>query len=162
MAIRIGRLADSGLIARKLASGRLCLCASPDYLERHGRPGGVADLGRHNCLGYTLAPLVGGSDVWGFGRDGSIRVPIQGTLRANNGEALVHAARAGLGIVYSPRFMMAGWIATGELVEFELDAPVMDLGAIYAVTHPTRLPAAKTRAWIDFLVERLPALATEW
>lgn len=161
VAIRIGRLADSTLIARRLAGVRLSLCAAPGYLERRGVPGSIEDLGQHDCLGYTLAPLVGDS-VWGFGVDGGIRVPIRGTLHANNGEALVNAARMGQGIVYGPRFMTAGAIAAGELVELDLGTPLMGLGAVYAVTHPTRRPAAKTRAWIDFLAARVPLLAADW
>ena len=161
VAIRIGRLTDSPLIARKLAPARLTLCAAPSYLAERGTPATIEDLGHHNCLGYTLAPLVGDS-VWGFGSDGTIRVPIRGTLHANNGEALVNAARAGQGIVYTPRFMAARAIASGELVELDLDTPLLDLGAIHAVTHPTRRPAAKTRAWIDFLAERMRRLSSEW
>ena len=161
VAIRIGRLADSPLIARKLAPARLTLCAAPSYLAVRGTPATIEDLGHHNCLGYTLAPLVGDS-VWGFGPDGSIRVPIRGTLHANNGEALINAALAGQGIVYTPRFMAAAAIASGALVELDLDTPLMDLGAIHAVTHPTRRPAAKTRAWIDFLVERTLHLSSDW
>ncbi|QJU59169.1 LysR family transcriptional regulator [Sphingomonas sp. AP4-R1] len=161
VAIRIGRLPDSTLIARKLAQVRMTLCAAPDYLERRGKPVSIHDLGHHNCLGYTLAPLVGDS-IWGFGVDGGTRVPIRGTLNANNGEALVQAARAGLGIAYAPRFMTAAAIAAGELVELELDLPPIGLGAVHAVTHPTRRPAAKTRAWIDFLAEQMPTISGCW
>lgn len=161
VAIRIGRLTDSSLIARKLVPVRVALCASPDYLSRRGTPRSLEELSIHNCLGYTLAPLVGSSH-WGFGADGDIRVPIHGTFHANNGEALVNAARAGQGIIYTPRFMAARYMAAGELIELDLGVPLLDLGAIYAVTHPTRRPAAKTRAWIDFLVERLPQIAIDW
>jgi DNA-binding transcriptional LysR family regulator len=161
VAIRIGRLADSALIARKLVPVRLSLCAAPDYLARRGKPATIEDLARHDCLGYTLAPLVGDS-IWGFGLDGDIRVPIRGSLHANNGEALVNAARMGQGIVYGPRFMTATAIAAGELVELDLGTPLLGLGAVYAVTHPTRRPAAKTRAWIDFLVAQIPQISSGW
>lgn len=161
VAIRIGQLADSSLIARKLAPVRLTICASPGYLARAGVPKTIEDLGSHNCLGYTLARLVG-ANIWGFEADGSTRVPIRGSLQANNGEALVNAARAGQGIVYGPRFIAAAAISAGELVELDLGVPLLELGAIYAVTHPTRRPAAKTRAWIDFLIERMPQLSACW
>jgi len=161
VAIRIGRLADSALIARKLASARLSLCAAPSYLARKGRPADVADLARHDCLGYTLAPMVGDT-FWAFGRDGAIRTPIHGPLQANNGEALVNAARTGQGICYAPRFMTAPALMSGELEELDIGMPLLDLGAIYAVTHASRRPAAKTRAWIDFLVETLPGYAAHW
>ncbi|NOW45872.1 DNA-binding transcriptional LysR family regulator [Novosphingobium sp. SG751A] len=161
VAIRIGRLADSTLVARKLVSESFTLCASPVYLAAHGAPQRVEDLSVHQCLGYTLAPLVGVRE-WAFGPHGTIRVPINAPLIANNGEALVRAACAGQGIVYAPRFMTAEAIAAGRLVEIDMGVPLLDLGAIYAVTHATRRPAARTRAWIDFLAERLPAIARHW
>jgi DNA-binding transcriptional LysR family regulator len=83
---------------------------------------------------------------WAFGANGAIRVPISGPFTSNNGEALMRAACAGQGIVYSPRFMTAGAIADGRLVELDVGVPLLDLGAIYAITHPTRRPAARTRA----------------
>lgn len=160
-AIRIGRLADSSLIARRLAPMRLSICAAPAYLARRGMPRVLDDLGHHDCLGYTLASLTGTSN-WGFGEDGSIHVPVRGSLHANNGEALVRAAIAGQGLVYGPHFIAAPFLATGELVEVTLAADYMSLGAVYVVTHPTRRPSAKTRAWIDFLVARIPAMAAPW
>ncbi len=161
MAIRIGKLADSSLVARKLAHVRANICASPAYLAAHGTPRTPADLAAHDCLGYTLSSLIGSSH-WGFGADGRIRQPVSGSLHANNGEILVQAALAGQGLVYGPRFLTAKAIASGALVEVTLDAPMMDLGAIYAVTHATRRPAAKTRAWISFLSNRLRELAIDW
>lgn len=161
MAIRIGRLADSSLIARKLADIRANICAAPHYLAARGTPRTLDDLAHHDCLGYTLSPLVGVSH-WSFGRDGSIKVPVRGSLHANNGEVLVRAAIAGQGLVYGPRFITAEALADGRLVEVELDAPLLDAGAIHAVTHATRRPAAKTRAWIDFLASRMRDLAADW
>jgi DNA-binding transcriptional LysR family regulator len=161
MAVRIGRLADSSLISRKLAPMRVVICAAPDYLRRHGTPLRVADLQGHDCLGYTLVTQAGTS-TWSFGKTGEIRVPVRGPLHANNGEALVRAAVAGLGLVYGPRFIAAGALARGELVELVLDVPCAELGWVQAVSHPSRQPVAKTRAWIDFLAARIPALAADW
>lgn len=161
MSIRIGNLADSRLRARKLAEMRHCICASPAYLATYGTPVSIYDLPRHNCLGYTPSASTGVS-FWGFGPAGTIRVPIRGSLHADNGEALIRAAVAGHGLVYGPRFNAAEELANGRLVEVVLDVPLLTLGALYAMTHPTRRPAAKTRAWIDFLVERLPPLARGW
>lgn len=161
MAIRIGTLADSALIARKLAGTRATVCASPAYLARRGTPASPQDLTDHDALCYTLS-AVNDPDVWRFGADGALRVPVRARLYANNGEALVRAACAGLGLVCGPRFIAAPALADGELVEVDLGMPVMDMGAIHAVTHPTRRPAAKTRAWIAFLAERLPRLAGQW
>lgn len=161
VAIRIGKLSDSSLVARKLAEANLNICASPDYLAARGTPKQLPDLAQHDCLGYTLSSSTGSSQ-WSFGRDGSIKVPVQGPLRANNGAVLVQAAIAGLGLVYGPRFFTAAPLAEGRLVEVKLDTSLMEMGAIYAVTHPARRPAAKTRAWVDFLAMRFRTLAQDW
>ena len=160
-AIRIGKLVDSSLVARKLADVSLNICASPAYLAARGTPRTPADLTGHDCLGYTLSSLIGVSH-WGFGADGAIRQPVQGALRANNGEILVQAAAAGMGLVYGPRFLTSREVAEGRLVEIALNVPLMELGAIHAITHATRRPPAKTRAWIDFLSQRLRVLARGW
>lgn len=161
VAVRIGRLPDSSLLARRLAPMHLAVAASPKYLADRGTPRLVADLINHDCLGYTIASGVGTS-TWNFGPDGAIRVPVRGSLHANNGEGLVRAAAAGLGLVYGPRFIAAEALRSGTLVEVTLDVPLMDLGAVAVITHPNRRPAAKTRAWIDYLVGVVPAMATDW
>lgn len=160
VAIRIGRLADSRLIARKLADMRMVICAAPAYLARCGTPRVISDLAAHQCLGYTLAQP--GWREWRFGAEAQIRVPVRGSLHADNGEALLEAAAAGLGLVYGPRFIAADALATGRLVEISLDQPMMRLGAAYAVTHPSRSPALKIRAFVDFLVEAMPERAAAW
>ena len=161
MAIRIGRLADSSLVALKLVDISMNICASPDYLADRGTPQTLDDLTDHDCLGYTLSSL-GDPSQWDFGRDGAIKVPVRGSLRANNGEVLVQAAIAGQGLVYGPRFITAKALADGRLVEVTLDAPLVEPGAIHAITHRTRRPAAKTRAWIEFLSSRMRVLAADW
>ena len=160
VAIRIGRLADSRLIARKLAQMRMAICAAPSYLARAGMPETTADLATHDCLGFTLAQP--GWREWRFGADAQIRVPVRGSLHADNGEALAEAAVAGLGLVYGPRFITADALADGRLVEVALDQPLMNLGAAYAVTHPSRRPALKIRAFVDFLAETVPERACAW
>ncbi|GJE71670.1 LysR family transcriptional regulator [Methylorubrum podarium] len=145
LAVRIGTLADSGLIARRLAASRLLVCAAPDYLDRHGTPRAPEDLREHNCLGYTLSDSSG----WRFGD----RVyPVSGTLRAPNGAALVAAASAGLGLVYQPTFLVAEALRAGSLVALDLGAPCPTL-PIHALMPPGRRPA-KTRAFVDFLAQR--------
>ncbi len=156
LAIRVGRLADSSLIARKLVSASMVVAAAPSYLRARGTPAAVADLALHDCLGFTLSTISGG-ESWSFGRNGEIKVPINGTLRANNGEALIAAAIAGQGLVYGPLFIAARALAKGHLSLVTLDVPSVDLGAVFAVTHRTRRPAAKTRAFIDFLSRELAA-----
>jgi DNA-binding transcriptional LysR family regulator len=145
LAVRIGSLADSGLIARRLASSRLVVCAAPAYLDRHGTPRRPEELKGHNCLGYTLSDASG----WRFGDQA---YPVSGTLRAPNGAALVAAAVAGLGLVYQPTFLVAEALRAGTLVALDLGAPCPTL-PIHALMPPGRRPA-KTRAFVEYLAER--------
>lgn len=154
LAIRIGRLADSPLQARKLGDCTELVCAAPAYLDRRGIPRRVAELAQHNCLGYTLSSWAGGKE-WAFGHDGSVRVAIDGDLSANNGEALLAAAVAGQGLIYQPDFIVADALKHGELVALQLDQPTYALGGIYAVYPPDRRPPAKVRVMIDYLVAAL-------
>jgi len=149
MAVRIGRLADSTLQARRLADCPLVVCAAPAYLDERGVPRKVADLAQHNCLSYTLSQ----SKDWAFGRDGNARVTVSGDLLANNGSALVAAAVGGQGIIYQPQFIVAGALRRGELVVLELDKPAMDVGGIHLLYPPDRRPPAKVRVMADYLVE---------
>ncbi len=158
MAIRIGRLADSPLQARKLADCVEWVCAAPSYLDKRGVPRRVADLAQHNCLGYTLSSWAEGK-VWAFGHDGSVRIMINGDLAANNGDALLAAAVGGQGVIYQPDFIVADAVERGELMVLELDQPTYALGAIFAVYPPDRRPPAKVRVMIDYLAARFAATA---
>ncbi|MCQ4316029.1 LysR family transcriptional regulator [Stutzerimonas zhaodongensis] len=152
MAVRIGRLADSPLQARRLADSPMLVCASPGYLARHGTPRKVSDLATHNCLGYSLSSLHGGRE-WAFGAAAEIRVPIEGNLVANNGAALVAAAVGDQGLIYQPLFIVSAALGRGDLVTVVLDQPPLSVGGIHVVYPPDRRPTAKVRAMIDFLVE---------
>lgn len=154
LVIRIGQMNDSSMIARRLAPCAMVVCASPSYLEQHGRPERIADLVNHDCLGYTLSRVVG-ADRWHFGTQGRKSVAIAGSLQANNGDVLVAAAVAGRGIVYQPRFLVRPHLEDGSLVQLELDHPAIALDGIYAAYPADRRPPAKVRATIDFLVEQL-------
>ncbi len=154
LAIRIGSLGDSSLIARRIAPCRTIVCAAPSYLTARGRPRTIAELARHNCLGYTLSRLAG-ADRWSFGTKGDIAVDVSGNLRANNGDALRAAAVAGQGLIYQPTFVVADDLRAGTLIPLVLDAPTIEFAGIYAVYLPDRHPAAKVRAFIDYLVARL-------
>ena len=151
LAIRIGSLSDSSLIARRIAPCRTVICAAPAYLKTHGKPRTVSELPDHNCLGYTLSRLTG-VDRWTFGTKSEVAIEISGNLRANNGDALLAAAIAGQGIIYQPTFIVADSLRSGALVTLTLDQPMIELGGIYAVFLPDRHPAAKVRAFIDFIV----------
>ncbi|CDZ93333.1 LysR family transcriptional regulator [Pseudomonas saudiphocaensis] len=152
MAVRIGKLGDSSLQARKLGDVPLVLCAAPAYLDSRGVPRRVADLAQHNCLTYNLA-TTGSAHEWIFGRNGDIRAKVDGDLVANNGEALLAAAVQGQGLIYQPLFIVVESLRRGELVALELDQPPQVIDGIYILYPPDRRPPAKVRVMIDFLVE---------
>jgi DNA-binding transcriptional LysR family regulator len=153
MGVRIGQLANSTMVARKLAPCRTALCAAPSYLTEKGSPRRVSDLKDHNCLGYTLSRTLG-SDRWSFGIDGTVTVPVSGNLQANNGDVLVAAAVAGQGVIYQPTFLVSREIRAGRLVSLALDHPAIEVPGVYAVYPADRRPPAKVRAFIDFLAQR--------
>jgi DNA-binding transcriptional LysR family regulator len=153
MGVRIGQLANSTMVARKLAPCRTALCAAPSYLAEKGTPHRVSDLKDHNCLGYTLSRTLG-SDRWSFGIDGTVTVPVSGNLQANNGDVLVAAAVAGQGVIYQPTFLVSREIRAGRLVSLALDHPAIEVPGVYAVYPADRRPPAKVRAFIDFLAQR--------
>lgn len=149
LAIRIGNLAETTMVARKLAPCRTALCAAPAYLAAKGTPRTVADLKNHNCLGYTLSRSVG-SDRWSFGPDGAVTVPISGNLRVNNGDVLVAAAVA--------TFLVNSEIRARRLVSIMLDHPTIEFPGIFAMYPPDCRPPAKVRAFVDFVAQRFGAV----
>ncbi|MBM6596753.1 LysR family transcriptional regulator [Microvirga pudoricolor] len=152
LAIRIAKLKDSSLVARRIAPCRTVVCASRDYLKERGIPRKLEDLERHNCLGYTLGTTIG-ADHWGFGRDGETMVRVSGNLRANNGDALLSAAIAGQGLIYQPTFLVGDALRGGALIRVLARQPTYELG-IHAVLPSGRQAPAKVRAFMDFLHRR--------
>lgn len=151
VAIRIGVLADSSLIARRIARCRTMLVASPDYLARRGQPRTPADLPGHDCLVYTYRSR---ERDWDFeGPEGSVSVRIDGSLRANNGDMLAQAAAAGIGIAAVPNFIVDELLRAGRVVPLLQDWEPRDV-EINAVYPHSRLLSAKVRAFVDHLVER--------
>ncbi|MEM9357680.1 MAG: LysR family transcriptional regulator [Pseudomonadota bacterium] len=149
--IRIAELADSSLIARKLAPGRRVLAASPDYIHSHGSPKEPADLAEHTCLNYGHTTVL---QRWQLTHNGqAMSVPINSCLCSNNGDVLRQAALAGHGITKLPTFLVGDDIREGRLQLVLEDHPPSELG-IYALYAPNKFLAAKTRVLIDFLVER--------
>ncbi|TNC09591.1 LysR family transcriptional regulator [Methylobacterium terricola] len=145
LAIRIGHLRDSSLVARALAPCRMRVCAAPSYLAARGWPRRPQDLADHNCLGYTLAS----DDGWRF--EGGT-VTVAGSLRASNGDALVAAAAAGLGMIYQPTFLVADALRRGSLVA--LDLGTIPSLPIHAMMPSRRSPPAKVRALVEFVAGR--------
>jgi DNA-binding transcriptional LysR family regulator len=149
LVIRIAELQDSNLIARRLATSRHVICASPAYLERHGRPATPADLATHACLRYSYTQH---SSEWLLhGADGEQRVRISGPLLTNNGGAICTAAENGLGITMLPTFIAGQALRKGKLERVLTDYGCPQLG-IYAVYPSNRHLSAKVRSFIDFLV----------
>lgn len=149
--IRIGELADSSLIARRLAPARLVLAAAPTYLEKRGIPTHPSELSRHDCLTYGYATTM---QRWRL-RDGDklLTVPVNAKMCCNNGEILGAAAIAGHGITSLPTFIIGPAIRAGDLQIVLADYSPNDL-TISALYAPNRYLAAKTRVFIDFLVKR--------
>ncbi|MEN3294584.1 MAG: hypothetical protein V7642_3837 [Burkholderiales bacterium] len=152
LAIRIGSLPESGLIARKLAVDRTAICAAPAYLKQHGTPLKPEDLRRHACLNYTYASS---GDEWYLKKDREeLVVPTSGPIRANNGDMLRLAALSGGGIIWQPRFIVEDDLRTGRLVEVLTDYSTVELG-IYAIYPSRKHLSAKVRTFVDFLVDKL-------
>lgn len=147
LAVRIGTLPDSALIARRIAPVRKVVVGSPDYLNRAGRPRTPADLADHAILLY-------GSETWRF-RSGSAWEVIRVTprLRTDNGDMLRQAAEAGLGLCQLPTFIASAGIESGAL-EILLPDHELESGALHAVMPPGRAATARVRALVDFLAVR--------
>src|SRR4051812_15376742 len=154
VAIRIAALADSSLIARRLAPARRILCAAPGYLARHGEPTTPAELTTHRCLCYgTVARH---ADWHLTGPDGTHTVRVTGPLASNNGDMLACAATEGLGIALLPTFIVGADLQAGRLQRV-LPAWSPGDSAIYAVYPPNRQLAAKVRAFVDLLAAHFSA-----
>ncbi|SEJ16261.1 LysR family transcriptional regulator [Frateuria terrea] len=154
LAIRIGTLGDSTLVARRLAANRRMLCASPDYLRRHGHPHTPAELAHHECV--LLTGRDGRQDTWRLtdrrGREHVVRV--QGRFETTLGELVRDAALAGQGIAMHSHWHTHEELRTGRLEVVLPDYSLPESG-IYAVMPQRRLVPPRVRAFIDFLGERL-------
>jgi DNA-binding transcriptional LysR family regulator len=149
--VRIGAMVDSSLIARRISAARIVLVASPDYIARHGEPETPQHLISHRCLHYGHSTTV---PRWSLTENGAaITVPIAACLSSNNGDTLRDAAVKGIGIARLPSFLVSADLAAGRLSVVLADYPPQDI-TIHALYAPNRFLAAKTRLFIDFLVER--------
>ncbi len=158
VAIRVGRLHDSYLTARRLCPAHVRYCASPGYVEARGLPKAPDDLRQHECI--TLAPD-GGPVRWPFkGPDGDIFVPVSGRVAVNNFALAQQAALLGLGITTFPAFACEDDIRAGRLVPV-LDDWLADHGAVFVVFAGNRHLAPKIRAFVDLAVESF-AKAPPW
>lgn len=151
LAIRIGALEDSGLVARAIAPNRRVLCASPEYLHRRGIPATPADLVHHECL--LLTGRDGRQDAWrlGDGREGETLVRVQGHFESNFGELLRDAAVAGQGIAMHSLWHVADDLRAGRLCVVLPGFPPSTT-AISAVMPQRRLVPPRVHAFVDFLI----------
>jgi DNA-binding transcriptional LysR family regulator len=152
VAVRIGSLEDSSLVARKLAPIRRAICASPDYLKARGVPPSPEHLKAHDCLCNSNLPA---GREWRFvTADGkTFLVEVKGPLTANNGDALKVAALRGLGFAYLPTFIVGSDLQAGALVTV-LDKFIPQDLTLHAVYPHSRHLSPKVRAFVDFLAER--------
>lgn len=148
LAIRLGRLQDSSMMARKLRDRNVYVCASPSYIEKHGEPHTLSELKRHQCLR-------GSTKYWRFDDSGSERlIHVDGRLQCNSGYSLMDAALKGLGIVQLPDYYVQPYLESGELIEL-LTAYRGDKEGIWALYPQNRMLTSKVRTLIDYLSEAL-------
>ncbi len=148
LAIRLGKLSDSSMMAKKLGTRTNYLCASPDYLDKHGIPHSISELNKHSCLLGTL-------DYWHFSefkKEKSIR--INGRLRYNSGLSLTDAALKGLGIVQLPDYYVQSYLESGELISLLDNFRAADDG-IWAIYPQNRHLSPRIRLLVDYLAEQL-------
>ena len=154
VAIRLGTLTDSRLVARKIAERRRLICASKEYVASRGAPESPSDLTHHACM-YSTGRT--DPDHWSFrAKDRSkIDVSVSGPFMSSDAQLLVDAARQGLGILYTSDWYVGPDLASGRLIEVLPDYPVAEEGGVYVVTPAAKGTPSKTRAFSDWLANEL-------
>lgn len=153
VAIRMGNLPDSGLIARKLGQSRRVVCASPEYVARRGSPKVPADLEQHDCLTFNFRRA---RPSWPFRCEGrEIAQPVTGSVAVNNGETMKQMVLAGAGIARIGLFHVADEIAAGRLVPLLEDLNPGDLELVHAIYVGGGPLPHRVRAFIEYMVEVL-------
>lgn len=149
LAVRIARLQPSSLVSRQLSSTRLVLCASPEYLRRHGTPVHPSELAQHAVIAYTLLSM---GDHWEFeGPQGPVGVTVSPQMRTNSGDTCCAAALQHRGLVLQPTFLVGPHLASGALLEVLPQYRSIELG-VFAVYPSRKHLTPKVRVLIDFLV----------
>ena len=150
LAVRIATLPSSMLVSRRLATTRMVLCASPQYLRRRGTPGHPRELVDHAVVAYSYWST---KDEWRFdGPDGAVSVKTRPCLHSNSGDTCRAAALSHQGVILQPTFLVGDDLAAGTLVELMPEYRSIELG-IYAIYPSRKHVAPKVRALIEFLVE---------
>ena len=144
IAFRIGPLADSSLVTRNLGTARLSLCASPEYLARHGSPKSIEDLNNHSCISHPAAP-------WTFIRNGQeVQIEPQSRMIANDMEMIKNMALEGMGIAAAPQILLSEDVRQGNLVTLLPDTPFIER-TFYLVQPSRREPPSKVVAFTEFM-----------
>ncbi len=144
VAIRIGFLKDSTLIATRIGTAPKVFCASPEYLKQHGEPKKPAELATHSCLHYSLLSK---KEEWHFDAE---KIEISGPLSTNNGEVLKEAAIQGMGIAMLPTFIVHDALRNGRLKPILASYSPEPFG-LYAVRLSRHFTPAKVSVFIDYL-----------
>jgi len=151
MTVRVSRGGSASVVARKLATSRHIVCASPAYLLRHGRPDSPADLKKHICIGYSYAPH---AEEWRFtddrGKTHDVKISIG--MQSNNCDTVRAAALAGQGIILQPTFMIGDDVRKGRLEPLLAGYHLPD-AEVLAVYPTGRHLSAKVRVMVDFLID---------
>ncbi|WP_019614067.1 LysR family transcriptional regulator [Psychromonas ossibalaenae] len=152
LAVRIGNLPSSGLIARQVSMIKLKLAASPEYLQEYGIPLSPEELKDHQCLIDTIPDY---QNKWAFSESGrNIMVPVEGQIHSNDPELLRDMALSGLGIVYLPEFFVKPAINSGKLVELLADKALGEI-PVNLVFPPNKQMNPALRAFIDMIIDRI-------
>lgn len=150
--VRMSRTLDDRLIARPLAMSRMFAVASPSWIARYGMPAHPSELEGHALLNFAVW---GPSHIWRFARgDDVVKVPVRGQFSTNNGQALLSAAIAGVGVIMQADALLAPAIAAGHVVQLLPDWE-LPTRAVHIVRLPEVRPSAKLRSFIDFALTRL-------
>ena len=148
LAVRLGQLEDSSMMAKRLGSRTQYVCASPNYLSTYGLPHSLSELEQHNCLQGTL-------DYWRFQENGKTRnIRVRGNLTCNSGHALVDAAIKNIGIIQLPDYYVLPFIESGQLVPI-LEQNRQPEEGIWALYPHNRHLSPKVRMLLDYLSEAL-------
>lgn len=150
VAIHVGHLADSSMVAHRFASTRWIICAAPGYIARHGAPTTPDELGQHECLNFVPSNPASIWRVKGTERPAR-RIKISSSIVTNQGQMLLELARAGVGIVRLAEYHIRGDLRSGSLVELFPDQQSQEQDPIYAVYQSKRHLSHRVRVFLDFL-----------
>jgi DNA-binding transcriptional LysR family regulator len=145
---------DASMIARQIGISQVLLCASPEYVKRHGAPVALGDISAHACLNFSYEQLRHHWPVQGPNGD-TVNIPIRSKVMSNNGDLLRHCALAGMGIVLRPSFALGDDLAAGRLLRLMPDHYLGQLSVV--MVYPSRrLLSAKVRSFVDYMSRQFP------